>query len=146
MSLDSQARETVNKNMIAPTLSTFDEAQLQIFMLMHRDSYPRFLQSSLFRKLLAQATGDSEADGLAPAGELKLTVTVSEKENSGGTPAASGGDGKTHSPPSGSSSKPNAHASRGSPASGERERSRGGGTCASNAPSAKRLASKCKKQ
>jgi hypothetical protein len=70
--------------MIAPTIHTFDEAQMQIYMLMHRDSYPRFLQSALLKKLLAQAMAchDEQADGAA---NVKLTVTVCEKENSGAT-------------------------------------------------------------
>lgn len=42
VSLDSRVREIVNRNMVEPTPHTFDEAQLQIYTLMHRDSYPRF--------------------------------------------------------------------------------------------------------
>lgn len=41
VSLDSRVREIVNRNMVEPTPHTFDEAQLQIYTLMHRDSYPR---------------------------------------------------------------------------------------------------------
>ncbi|KAL5274983.1 RGS20 family protein [Megaselia abdita] len=41
VSLDSRVRDLVNKNMVEPTPNTFDEAQLQIYTLMHRDSYPR---------------------------------------------------------------------------------------------------------
>lgn len=41
VSLDSRVREIVNRNMIEPTTHTFDEAQIQIYTLMHRDSYPR---------------------------------------------------------------------------------------------------------
>ncbi|KAG8187324.1 hypothetical protein JTE90_011693 [Oedothorax gibbosus] len=51
VSLDSKVREIVNKNMVAPTQNTFDEAQLQIYTLMHRDSYPRFVSSHLYRRL-----------------------------------------------------------------------------------------------
>lgn len=42
VSLDSRVREIVNRNMVEPTPHTFDEAQLQIYTLMHRDSYPRY--------------------------------------------------------------------------------------------------------
>ena len=37
-----------------PTTSqhTFDEAQLQIYTLMHRDSYPRFVNSPTYKDLL----------------------------------------------------------------------------------------------
>ncbi|KAH9489306.1 Coiled-coil domain-containing protein 78 [Bulinus truncatus] len=42
VSLDSRVREVINRNMVEPTPHTFDEAQLQIWTLMHRDSYPSF--------------------------------------------------------------------------------------------------------
>ncbi|XP_046661980.1 regulator of G-protein signaling 20 isoform X2 [Homalodisca vitripennis] len=66
VSLDSRVREIVNKNMVAPTPHTFDEAQLQIYTLMHRDSYPRFINSALFKQL-AQL-GNNNGDGGASAG------------------------------------------------------------------------------
>ncbi|KAK7101240.1 hypothetical protein V1264_024053 [Littorina saxatilis] len=54
VSLDSRVREVINRNMVEPTPHTFDEAQLQIFTLMHRDSYPRFLNSQIYKRLLQQ--------------------------------------------------------------------------------------------
>lgn len=53
VSLDSRVREIINNNMVHPTAHTFDEAQTQIYTLMHRDSYPRFVGSGHYRKLLA---------------------------------------------------------------------------------------------
>jgi hypothetical protein len=38
--------------MVEPSPHTFDEAQLQIYTLMHRDSYPRFINSQIYRRLL----------------------------------------------------------------------------------------------
>ncbi|CAB4064145.1 RGS [Lepeophtheirus salmonis] len=52
VSLDSRVREIINQNMISPSQQTFNEAQLQIYTLMHRDSYPRFVNSSTYRDLL----------------------------------------------------------------------------------------------
>ncbi|CAJ0921592.1 unnamed protein product, partial [Mesorhabditis belari] len=52
VSLDSRVREIVNNNMVRPSSQTFDEAQNQIFTLMQRDSYPRFLSSALYRQML----------------------------------------------------------------------------------------------
>jgi regulator of G-protein signaling len=52
VSLDSRVREIINRNMIAPSQHTFDEAQLQIYTLMHRDSYPRFVNSQVYRNLI----------------------------------------------------------------------------------------------
>ncbi|VDI10601.1 regulator of G-protein signaling 17-like isoform X1 [Mytilus galloprovincialis] len=55
VSLDSRVREVINRNMVDPTPHTFDEAQLQIYTLMHRDSYPRFLNSQMYKKLLEES-------------------------------------------------------------------------------------------
>ncbi len=52
VSLDSRVREVINRNMVDPTPHTFDEAQLQIYTLMHRDSYPRFLNSQMYKRLV----------------------------------------------------------------------------------------------
>jgi len=52
VSLDSRVRDIINRNMIAPSQHTFDEAQLQIYTLMHRDSYPRFVNSSTYKNML----------------------------------------------------------------------------------------------
>ncbi|KAL0158575.1 hypothetical protein M9458_046651, partial [Cirrhinus mrigala] len=51
VSLDSRVREVINRRMQDPTPHIFEDAQLQIYTLMHRDSYPRFLNSSVYRSL-----------------------------------------------------------------------------------------------
>ncbi|XP_037950338.1 regulator of G-protein signaling 17-like [Teleopsis dalmanni] len=62
VSLDSRVRDVINRNMVDPTPHTFDEAQIQIYTLMHRDSYPRFLNSQKF-KALAQLQDGVSASG-----------------------------------------------------------------------------------
>ena len=57
VSLDSRVREIINTNMRSPTQRTFDEAQLQIYTLMHRDSYSRFVNSPAYRNLLRSYGG-----------------------------------------------------------------------------------------
>ncbi|KAG5204838.1 hypothetical protein JEQ12_019283 [Ovis aries] len=52
VSLDSRVRETINRSMAEPSRNIFDDAQLQIYTLMHRDSYPRFTNSALYKDLL----------------------------------------------------------------------------------------------
>lgn len=64
VSLDSRVREIVNRNMVDPTPHTFDEAQLQIYTLMHRDSYPRFVNSTYYKKL-AQLSSTSRKESSA---------------------------------------------------------------------------------
>ncbi|XP_016396367.1 regulator of G-protein signaling 20-like [Sinocyclocheilus rhinocerous] len=52
VSLDSHAREVINRNMLEPSSCTFDEAQQQIYKLMQRDSYPRYMNSSMYADLI----------------------------------------------------------------------------------------------
>ncbi|KAJ8257338.1 hypothetical protein GJAV_G00184540 [Gymnothorax javanicus] len=59
VSLDSRVRDVINKKMQEPTPQTFEDAQLQIYTLMHRDSYPRFLTSSIYKNLLQSGSRSS---------------------------------------------------------------------------------------
>ncbi|XP_017264796.1 regulator of G-protein signaling 19 isoform X5 [Kryptolebias marmoratus] len=52
VSLDARVREVINKKMQDPTRHTFEDAQLQIYTLMHRDSYPRFISSNIYKSLI----------------------------------------------------------------------------------------------
>ncbi|CAI2347678.1 unnamed protein product [Caenorhabditis sp. 36 PRJEB53466] len=54
VSLDSKVREMVNQNMARPSSNTFDEAQNQIYTLMARDSYPRYISSPAYKAALTQ--------------------------------------------------------------------------------------------
>uniref|UniRef100_A0A8C4IUT0 Regulator of G-protein signaling 20 n=1 Tax=Dromaius novaehollandiae TaxID=8790 RepID=A0A8C4IUT0_DRONO len=59
VSLDSRVREVINRKMQEPSSHTFDDAQLQIYTLMHRDSYPRFLNSAIYKALLHSVSRSS---------------------------------------------------------------------------------------
>lgn len=65
----------------APSVHTFDDAQLQIYTLMHRDSYPRFLASQHFKRLAAATQEAPTATALsvnyAHAGPVVTPVTGS---------------------------------------------------------------------
>ncbi|KAM7405307.1 hypothetical protein PAMP_012579 [Pampus punctatissimus] len=52
VSLDARVREVINRKMQDPAPHTFEDAQLQIYTLMHRDSYPRFLSSNIYKSLV----------------------------------------------------------------------------------------------
>nr|XP_020475461.1 regulator of G-protein signaling 20-like isoform X2 [Monopterus albus]XP_020475462.1 regulator of G-protein signaling 20-like isoform X2 [Monopterus albus] len=52
VSLDSRVRDVINRNMLEPTSHTFDDAQQQIYTLMQRDSYPRFINSAVYTDLV----------------------------------------------------------------------------------------------
>ncbi|XP_036148581.1 regulator of G-protein signaling 17 isoform X3 [Monomorium pharaonis] len=73
VSLDSRVREIVNRNMLEPTPHAFDEAQLQIYTLMHRDSYPRFINSEIYRRVArVQSSGSpSPSTGQEHSGKAK---------------------------------------------------------------------------
>ncbi|XP_076637245.1 regulator of G protein signaling double hit isoform X2 [Colletes latitarsis] len=74
VSLDSRVREIVNRNMVHATPHTFDEAQLQIYTLMHRDSYPRYVNSESYRRVARlgsrppSPTNDEHGTGKSKAG------------------------------------------------------------------------------
>ncbi|XP_042552079.1 regulator of G-protein signaling 20 isoform X2 [Dipodomys spectabilis] len=61
VSLDSRVREVINRNIGEPSSHIFDDAQLQIYTLMHRDSYPRFMNSTLYKDLL-QSLAEKSAE------------------------------------------------------------------------------------
>ncbi|XP_078540124.1 regulator of G-protein signaling rgs-2-like [Lissotriton helveticus] len=52
VSIDATVRDAINKSLARPSVHMFDEAQAQVYALMHRDSYPRFLNSPLYRSLV----------------------------------------------------------------------------------------------
>ncbi|KAJ0059408.1 hypothetical protein NL108_016946 [Boleophthalmus pectinirostris] len=55
INIDQKTRETICKNIAEPLTTCFDEAQKIVFGLMEKDSYPRFLRSSLYRALIEPA-------------------------------------------------------------------------------------------
>lgn len=75
VSLDSRVREGINKKMQEPSAHTFDDAQLQIYTLMHRDSYPRFLTSPAYRALLLQGAPRPPPRPRLPPGRLPQAQT-----------------------------------------------------------------------
>ncbi|OXB56472.1 hypothetical protein ASZ78_013404 [Callipepla squamata] len=54
INIDHQMREATAKRAQEPTHTSFDEAQRTIYILMERDSYPRFLKSKTYLNLLNQ--------------------------------------------------------------------------------------------
>ncbi|KAE8610445.1 hypothetical protein XENTR_v10012126 [Xenopus tropicalis] len=56
VNIDHRARELIYQKMAVPCRNCFDAAQEQIRILMEKDSYPRFLKSPIYTKLLKQAS------------------------------------------------------------------------------------------
>ena len=65
VSLDSRVRDLINMRMTSPDAHTYDEAQTQIYTLMQRDSYPRFVSWDKYRQLLNRLP-----DQLTPASPI----------------------------------------------------------------------------
>jgi hypothetical protein len=53
VNLDIEIRAHTAQNILNPTAETFERAQKRIQALMEKDSYPRFLESDLYKNLLA---------------------------------------------------------------------------------------------
>ncbi|CAI5770303.1 regulator of G-protein signaling 17 isoform X1 [Podarcis muralis] len=59
VSLDSRVREVINRNLLDPNPHMYEDAQLQIYTLMHRDSFPRFLNSQIYKSLVESTVGST---------------------------------------------------------------------------------------
>ncbi|XP_064448275.1 regulator of G-protein signaling 11 isoform X13 [Mirounga angustirostris] len=61
VNIDSRTMERTLEGLQQPHRYVLDDAQLHIYMLMKKDSYPRFLKSSAYKDLLAEAVIPPEA-------------------------------------------------------------------------------------
>ncbi|NP_001087291.2 regulator of G-protein signaling 1 S homeolog [Xenopus laevis] len=59
INIDFSTRNSVTKDLLEPTITTFNDAQKMIFVLMERDSYPRFLKSEIFFRLAERHHGNN---------------------------------------------------------------------------------------
>jgi regulator of G-protein signaling len=57
VNLDIEIRAHTAQKILNPSFDTFDRAQKRITALMEKDSYPRFLESDLYRNLISQPNG-----------------------------------------------------------------------------------------
>ncbi|KAG8436378.1 hypothetical protein GDO86_007468 [Hymenochirus boettgeri] len=53
INIDNPTREALEREIHQPTPNSFDEAQIIVLRHMERDSYPRFMASSFYQKLLS---------------------------------------------------------------------------------------------
>lgn len=81
VSLDSRVREVINCQMPNPTRCIFDEAQVQIFTLMQRDSFPRFLNSQVYKSMLL-AAAPSTTQPMAAAKSMATVANAGSGRNS----------------------------------------------------------------
>ncbi|XP_067270953.1 regulator of G-protein signaling 21 [Pseudorasbora parva] len=51
VNIDHHTREKIERSLLKPDLTCFDEAEMHIYRLMEKDSCPRFLKSEAYRNL-----------------------------------------------------------------------------------------------
>ncbi|XP_075384273.1 regulator of G-protein signaling 16 [Tenrec ecaudatus] len=73
VNIDHETRELTKMNLQAATATCFDVAQGKTRVLMEKDSYPRFLKSSAYQELAAQATASSAAPSSSSLAEPLCT-------------------------------------------------------------------------
>ncbi|NXQ64729.1 RGS18 protein, partial [Anthoscopus minutus] len=61
VNLDFHTREATRRSVGQPVRSTFEAAQSTVYRLMEQDSYPRFLSSAPYLRLLRNSTGPARA-------------------------------------------------------------------------------------
>ncbi|KAJ6656220.1 hypothetical protein lerEdw1_004010 [Lerista edwardsae] len=59
VNIDYHTRKSTAKKAQEPTPSSFDDAQKIVYVLMERDSYPRFLKSRFYHSLLSKVQCNS---------------------------------------------------------------------------------------
>ncbi|KAG8003366.1 Regulator of G-protein signaling 21 [Nibea albiflora] len=78
INVDHHIKEEIKKSLEKPSLSCFDEAQKQVYLLMERDSCPRFLHSDAYLSLknksksLCEVGGEEEQEEEEEEGVLPL--------------------------------------------------------------------------
>lgn len=51
INIDYHTKTAIKNSMAKPTKSCFEAAQMKVYSLMKKDSYPRFLQSDIYLRL-----------------------------------------------------------------------------------------------
>lgn len=77
INIDYQMREATAKRAQDPTRTSFDEAQKMVYILMERDSYPRFLKSKAYLNLLNQLQTSTSSWSVWGNGESRRLCQIS---------------------------------------------------------------------
>jgi regulator of G-protein signaling len=76
VNLEIQLRLFTAEKILNPTIDTFDLAQKRIQSLMEKDSYPRFLESNLFKNLLTNTLPKQQQQQQQNTTQLKNSNTT----------------------------------------------------------------------
>uniref|UniRef100_A0A663F4U9 Regulator of G protein signaling 11 n=1 Tax=Aquila chrysaetos chrysaetos TaxID=223781 RepID=A0A663F4U9_AQUCH len=103
VNIDSKTMERTLEGIKTPHRYVMDDAQMHIYMLMKKDSYPRFLKSELYRNLLAEAGLPLHAQAAAlqpqPGPAPARGRCRGEEQGSRGCPRPRGGELRGPGPP-----------------------------------------------
>uniref|UniRef100_A0A8C5TXT7 Regulator of G-protein signaling 11 n=1 Tax=Malurus cyaneus samueli TaxID=2593467 RepID=A0A8C5TXT7_9PASS len=88
VNIDSKTMERTLEGIKTPHRYVMDDAQMHIYMLMKKDSYPRFLKSDLYKNLLAEAIIPPETKNrFCPQGLPLHAETAAFQPQPGAAPA-----------------------------------------------------------
>ncbi|XP_046523217.1 regulator of G-protein signaling 11 isoform X2 [Equus quagga] len=100
VNIDSHTMEQTLEGLRRPHRYVLDDAQLHIYMLMKKDSYPRFLKSDMYRGLLAEAVVPPETKRRVfpfmrkPRRSSPSPALLASKEPAAAAGGPRGGDGE----------------------------------------------------
>ncbi|XP_016897567.1 regulator of G-protein signaling 8 [Cynoglossus semilaevis] len=60
VNIDYRTREKIKQSLEEPSSSTLDEVQAQVYSLMEKDSYPRFLRSKMYQEIVNRVHAHSQ--------------------------------------------------------------------------------------
>lgn len=81
VNLDIEIRAHTAQNILNPSFDTFDRAQKRIQALMEKDSYPRFLESDLYKNLLGSYAGPYPTSCASAASSSSSSTTSSASQS-----------------------------------------------------------------
>ncbi|XP_006129210.3 regulator of G-protein signaling 21 [Pelodiscus sinensis] len=86
INIDFTTRDCITQNISEPTLKCFDDAQRQIYSLMAKDSFPRFLRSEVYKELaisivIIQNDKDMDTTGILEKNYVQKTLFASHFMN-----------------------------------------------------------------
>ncbi|KAF7242952.1 Regulator of G-protein signaling 11 [Varanus komodoensis] len=96
VNIDSKTMERTLEGIKTPHRYVMDDAQMHIYMLMKKDSYPRFLKSDLYKNLLAEAL-------IPPESKKRIFPFMRKQRHSSPSPAVLPQPGEPEARPEGKS-------------------------------------------
>lgn len=78
VNIDYRTREKIKQSLEEPSSSTLDEVQAQVYSLMEKDSYPRFLRSKMYQEIVNRVHAHSQRRSIWLVGRRHWALTGPE--------------------------------------------------------------------